>query len=180
MDTYSRLNRPIAVVPYCPQWPLLYEEEKCRISAALGNRIEQIEHFGSTAIPGLAAKPVIDIMIGVQRLDQAEECISLLEVLSYAYVPELEAELPDRRFLWKETASTQRYHIHLTQVHGPLWENPIAFRDYLHEHPEEAEHYGQLKADLAAQCDSDIGSYIHGKTAFVQQILDKAKDTYHV
>ncbi len=180
MDTYSRLNRPIAIVPYRAQWPSLYEEEKRRISAALGNRMEQIEHFGSTAIPGLAAKPVIDIMIGVQRLDQAEECIPILESLGYTYMPELEAELPDRRFLWKEMASTQRYHIHLTQVHGPLWENPLAFRDYLREHPEEAERYGQLKADLAAQCGSDIGSYIQGKTAFVQQILDKAKANDHV
>jgi GrpB-like predicted nucleotidyltransferase (UPF0157 family) len=79
MSTYSKLNRPIDIVAYDPAWPRLYEAEKCRLCVVLGERIVQIEHIGSTAIPGLAAKSVIDIAIGIRRLAQAPECLTILE-----------------------------------------------------------------------------------------------------
>ncbi len=174
MGTYSRLNRPIIVVAYDPKWPALYDEEKSRILAALAKREACLEHFGSTSIPGLAAKPVIDIAMGIQQLDQASQYITVLESLGYVYMPELEAELPERRFLWRVAPGGQRYHISLTEIHRPVWEQPLAFRDYLRLHPEAAAEYGKLKEKLAAQSGSDIGAYIYGKTEFVERILQAA------
>lgn len=174
MSTYSKLNRPIHVVAYDPTWPLLYEEEKRRLCVVLGERVVQIEHIGSTAIPGLTAKPVIDIAIGIRQLAQAPECITILRRLGYMYVPELEVALPERRFLWAERTAEQRYHLHVTEPHGPIWEQPLAFRDYLRTHPDAAAMYGRLKSTLAVQAGSDIGAYVQGKTEFVHQILAKA------
>lgn len=172
---YSRLNRPIVIVPYNPLWPGLYEDEKDRIRYALGEEKAAIEHFGSTSIVGLAAKPVIDIAIGIPQLDQAGEYLIALEKLGYRYMPELEAALPERRFLWRVTTAGQRYHISLTEMLGPLWERPIRFRDYLRQHPRDAKKYERLKQRLALQFGSDIGAYIQAKTGFVEQLLQKAQ-----
>jgi GrpB-like predicted nucleotidyltransferase (UPF0157 family) len=120
-----------------------------------------IQHIGSTSIPGLAAKPVIDIAIGVQELQHIQSCIPILG----------SAGLPDRRFLWRVSPEGQRYHLHLASILSPLWINPIAFRDYLRQHPLAAREYGQLKGTLAAKCGFDIGAYIDGKARFVEQIL---------
>jgi GrpB-like predicted nucleotidyltransferase (UPF0157 family) len=174
MGIYSKLNRPIAVISYDPRWSQLYEEEKHRIAVAFGDKSAQFEHFGSTAIPGLAAKPVIDIAIGIERLDDADVYLSILQGLGYTYVPELEADIPARRFLWRVTPAGQRYHINLTEVHAPEWEQPLLFRDYLRDHPAEAAEYERLKERLAAECGSDISAYIQGKTGFVKHILGKA------
>ena len=174
MSIYSRLNRPIVVVSYNSKWPRMYDEEKRRIAMAFGDKTAQFEHVGSTAIPGLAAKPVIDIAIGIQRLDHADAYLPILEGLDYTYVPELEAEIPARRFCWRVTSAGQRYHINLTEVHGPEWEKPLAFRDYLRSHPVEAAAYGRLKERLAIVCGTDIRAYIQGKNAFVERILEQA------
>jgi GrpB-like predicted nucleotidyltransferase (UPF0157 family) len=76
--------------------------------------------------------------------------------------------------LWAENAAGQRYHLHLSEAQGPIWEEPLAFRDYLRAHPDDAAIYGRLKGTLAAQAGSDIGAYVHGKTEFVHKILAKA------
>lgn len=176
MRTYTQLNRPIVVVDYDPNWPALYEAESERISSALGEQVLQIEHIGSTAVPGLAAKPVIDISVGVGHLDQAELCIPILKGLGYIYVPEFEAELPERRFLWKGTRKVHTFHVQLTEPTSPSWTRPIMFRNYLRDHPPEAQRYQRLKRELAIQCGSDVDAYVHGKTAFVESILLKAQN----
>jgi GrpB-like predicted nucleotidyltransferase (UPF0157 family) len=175
MSTYARLNRPIVVVPYDPRWPALYEEERARIAAALARRAATLEHFGSTAIPGLAAKPVIDIALGVPRLADAEAYLAALQALGYTYEPALEAALPDRRFLWRVTSDGQRYHVNLTEAGGANWRATLAFRDELRRHPAAAAEYARLKEALAARHGSDVGAYIDGKTAFVEKILAAAR-----
>ena len=92
---------PIVVVPYDEAWPSLFEAERVRIERAIGPWTEEIEHVGSTAVPGLAAKPVVDIMVGVESLDDAPVLVERLEGLGYEYVPEFERELPLRRFFRK-------------------------------------------------------------------------------
>jgi len=173
MSVYTNLNRPILVVDYDLAWPVMFEQEKAGLLAVLGTRAAQIEHFGSTAIPGLAAKPVIDIAVGLRSLVEAAGCIPVLESIGYIYQPEVETALPGRRFLWKGDALVHTFHLHVCELGSPEWVNPLRFRDYLRVHPDEVQRYADLKRRLAAQHGSDIGPYIDGKAAFVQEILKR-------
>lgn len=175
MSVYSKLNRPIIVVEYDPRWRDIFEAERKRLAKILANRVFEIQHIGSTSVPGLAAKPVIDIAIGLRDLNDAAGCIPILEKDGYSYVPEFDRVIPERRFLWRVNNQRQRYHLHLADTKSLVWINSIRFRDYLKRHKEEAVEYGQLKAELAVKCGSDIGSYVDGKTEFVERILALAR-----
>ena len=115
MGVYRKLNRPIAVVPFDPNWPRMFDVERRRIARLLGDTARRIEHFGSTSIPGIAAKPVIDIAIAVARLDDGRDAIPTLEAVGYAYEPVLQEALPDRLFLWKGTPLEHTYHLSITE-----------------------------------------------------------------
>jgi GrpB-like predicted nucleotidyltransferase (UPF0157 family) len=171
MGAYSKLNRPILVVDYDPQWPILFELEKERIIATLGNYLLMVEHIGSTAVPGLAAKPVIDIGVGIRSLADAPVLIPCIEKLGYVYEPALEQLLPQRRFFWKGTPTVHTYHLHLAEVDHPVLVRPIQFRDYLRTHPDVAVEYGALKRELAKRCGQDIEAYVAGKTEFVENVM---------
>jgi GrpB-like predicted nucleotidyltransferase (UPF0157 family) len=140
----------------------------------LGAAVLQIEHIGSTSVPGLAAKPVIDIAVGIAALSQAPTCFPALEALGYIYVPEVEAALPSRRFLWKGTPLMHTYHLSLAEPDDPTMVNPIIFRNYLRAHPDEVQRYQASKRELAARCGSDVSAYVAGKTALVESVLAKA------
>ena len=127
MGVYSKFNRPIVVVAYDPQWPLLFEQEKERIRAAFPNKALTIEHIGSTAVPRLAAKPVIDIAVGIPRLADAETYLPGLIELGYLYEPCLEETFPERRFLWKGTPLVHIYHVLLGRSIIPSWCGPRSF-----------------------------------------------------
>jgi GrpB-like predicted nucleotidyltransferase (UPF0157 family) len=171
MGVYSRLNRPILVVDYNPQWPILFEQEKERLIDALENSLLMVEHLGSTAVPCLAAKPVIDIGLGIRSLAEAPALMPAIENLGYIYEPTLEQLLPERRFFWKGTPAVHTYHLHLAEVDNPVLLRPLRFRDYLRRNPGIAEKYGDLKKELAKRCGQDIDAYVNGKTAFVEQIM---------
>ena len=174
MSTYANLNRPIVVVAYDPAWPAIFASEKDLLWSVLGRRVSAIEHIGSTAVPGLPAKPVIDIAVGLPALAEAAESIGLLEGSGYTYQPELEAALPGRRFLWKGDVLVHTVHLHLCEIGSPEWVKPLRFRDALRLRPDDAQSYADLKRSLAAQHGSDIGAYIDGKAAFIQRILQQA------
>ena len=91
----------ITIAHYDPQWPILYEEEKARILGVIGDKVVAIEHIGSTAVPGLGAKPIIDITVAVRHLADAEKCIEPLQSVGYEYVPEYEVSIPERRYFRK-------------------------------------------------------------------------------
>src|SRR3954454_19843401 len=95
---HAEPNDPVVIVEYDPSWPAAYEAAAIDIRAALGPRLLDIEHIGSTAVPGLPAKPVIDMQVGVSGLGATPEIIVALSPLGYEYVPELEADLPERRY----------------------------------------------------------------------------------
>lgn len=174
MSTYSKLNRPIHVEEYNSRWPFLFEQEKSRITATLGNRVSMVEHIGSTAVPGLAAKPVIDIAVGIQNLAQARAYIPLIESLGYIYEPTFEEKLPERLFFWKGTPTIHTYHFHMAELDHPVLTRPIRFRDYLRNHPDDALKYGELKKELAKICGQDMDAYVAGKTDFIEGIIRKA------
>jgi GrpB-like predicted nucleotidyltransferase (UPF0157 family) len=171
MGAYSKLNRPILVVDYDPQWTILFEQEKERIIAALGSYLLMIQHIGSTAVPGLAAKPVIDIGVGIRSLADAPILIPCIEKLAYVYEPALEQFLPQRRFFWKGTPIIHTYHLHLAEVDNPVSVRPLQFRDYLRKHPDAAVEYGALKKELAKRCEQDMEAYVAGKTGFVENVM---------
>jgi GrpB-like predicted nucleotidyltransferase (UPF0157 family) len=171
MGVYSKFNRPIVVVDYDPQWPLLFEKERATIMAALGSRFLMIEHIGSTAVPGLAAKPVIDIAVGIQNLGDVPALIPHIEQLGYRYEPTFEELTPERRLFWKGTPTVHTYHLHLAQADHPVLVHPLQFRDYLRRHPEAAEEYGVLKRELAKSCVQDMDAYVAGKTGFIVNIM---------
>ncbi|MGF1482610.1 MAG: GrpB family protein [Cyanophyceae cyanobacterium] len=166
----------VVIVEYNPRWPLLFEQEEARLREVLADDlIIRIEHFGSTAVPGLAAKPIIDILVGVCSLKEAQRLsIAPLETLGYAYW--FDNPDPQRMFFVKGLPpSPQRtHHIHLVEPDSVLWER-LLFRDYLRQHSEEAARYAQLKHHLAQRFSTDRETYTSAKAAYVQSVMHKAR-----
>ena len=153
----------------------MYEAEKALLLPAIGDHAVAIEHIGSTAVPGLAAKPIIDIMVGLGRLEDAPITVEPLRLLGYEYVPEFEAELPDRRYFRKGPISSRTHHLHMVAHGGPFWERQLLFRDYLCAHPETARAYARLKRDLAAMFGDDREGYTYAKTSFIGSMEESAR-----
>jgi GrpB-like predicted nucleotidyltransferase (UPF0157 family) len=158
---------------YRAAWPRLFAAEAERIRAALGPQVGAIEHIGSTAIPGLAAKPIIDLMAGLRNPADAEQCFPPLERLGYERVP---AGMPGRHFLRKRIGGRVRYHLHLVPAEGLAERNELLLRDYLRAHHELAQEYGALKRQLAARFAAEPLAYTRTKTTFVQRVVDRARD----
>jgi GrpB-like predicted nucleotidyltransferase (UPF0157 family) len=166
----------IELAAYDPRWPAEFAAEEARIRAILPSKLVlAIEHFGSTAIPGLAAKPIIDILIAVTSLAEAREhAIPPLEAMGYSYWRE--NPKTDRLFLVKglpPRADRRTHHIHMTQTNSELWQR-LLFRDYLRLHPVEARTYEQLKRILAANYHEDREAYTAAKTDYIQEVMKKA------
>jgi len=168
------MKPPVIIVGYDPRWPVLYKEEKRQILSVIGDRILAIEHIGSTAVPGLGGKPIIDIMVGVRRLSDAKGCIEPLATIGYEYVPEYEVLIPDRRYFRKGPAERHR-HLHMTEVNSDFWESHILFRDYLRAHQETAQAYYQLRKELAVRFGSDSLGFTEAKTEFIERVVEKAR-----
>ena len=169
------VQRRVEIVEYDPKWAVLYREEKTRILAAIGHLSVSVEHIGSTAVVGSGAKPIIDIMVGVNCLSDARLCMAPLESLGYKYQPEHEVTLPERRFFGKgEPPREQHYHLHMVEKGGEFWKRHLVFRDYLRTHPETSRQYCELKKKLASEYGSDREGYTEAKTSFIESIVAKA------
>ena len=166
----------ITITIYNPDWPNLFAGEKARLIAAIGDHVADIQHIGSTSVPGLGAKPVIDIMIGVRRLADADTyCVNPIIDLGYEYVRAYEVELPFRRFFCKDNAKGIRTHnIHLVEIESDWWERHLVFRDYLRTHPEVSEAYERLKRELAALLFESTNDYAEAKTEFIRGVETEA------
>lgn len=163
----------ITIVGYDPQWPGLFEQEQHRIVDALGPVVVAMEHVGSTAVPGLAAKPIIDLMLGVRRLVDAETAAPKLLELGYEYVPQ--DPIPGRRYFHKGPPGGRTYHLHAAKEGASFWERHILFRDWLRTHPEDDRSYERLKRELAARFGSDRLGYTDAKTEFIEAAVEKAR-----
>lgn len=169
-------NIPIEVVPYDPRWPGLYELEKATLLPAFGETLCCIEHIGSTAVPGLAAKPVIDILAGVRSILEAPNFIPNLQALGYKYIPQHEAVFPQRRYLHKIVNGRHTHHLHVVEPDSDFFKVQILFRDYLRHHPEDATRYAELKYRLALEFRNDREAYTDGKSQLIQEILQAARN----
>lgn len=163
------------IVPYDPHWPQQFEEEKARLRADIGAFVVSIEHIGSTAVPDLAAKPVIDILIGVRSLQEAPRFIPPLEARGYEYVPDYEDEMPFRRYLHRKVNGNHTHHLHMVEPDSRFYHVQLAFRDYLRAHPETRDAYAELKRNLANNYRNNREAYTDAKGTFIQSILAKCK-----
>jgi len=168
----SEANEPVRIVSYDPLWPARFEEERRLIEATLGPWITGgVHHVGSTAVPGLAAKPTIDILVGVTALEAARPCIELLSKIAYCYWP-YRPEI--MHWFCKPSADRRTYHLHMTEDAGSEWRARLAFRDFLRLHPETAAEYEQLKRRLALIYEHDREAYTDGKEALVRSVVMRA------
>lgn len=165
----------IHLAPYNPEYPKLFEDEKAKIQLALNPIKSKMEHVGSTSIPDIKSKPVIDILMGVDDLKEITAAdINKLAELGYQYMPAFEKEFPHRMFFQKNNAEGKRTHqIHLVRYPSCWWHRHVIFRDYLRKHPDQAKAYEELKIDLAEQF-TDTTLYAKAKTEFCNQIYELA------
>ena len=167
-------SREYGLVDYDPEWPTAFEEEAARLRDALGDRAIRIDHVGSTSVPGLAAKPVIDIQVSVASLTPRSVVVGPLVAAGYRHsIDPIETE---HEFLSSgyDEGAPRRVHVHLCET-GSEWERRhLAFRDELRRDPDAAAGYAALKRRLAAEHPRDIQSYVDGKDAFVREIEARA------
>ena len=170
------MTNEVIVVEYDPQWPSLFEEEKARLLAVVGDHIEDIQHIGSTAVPGLGAKPIIDIQMSLRDLALVEKCVGPLESIGYEYLGEY--GVPGRHFFHKPARkpfAERTHHLQIVEKGGEEWRKVLLLRDCLRAHPEVAQQYHLLKRALASQFGTDRVGYTEAKTAFVRSALEKAE-----
>ncbi|MGA9286946.1 MAG: GrpB family protein [Anaerobacillus sp.] len=172
------MTKPIVnLSDYNPYWEKEFEIEKNNILEVLGDKAVGIEHIGSTSIKGLQAKPIIDLMVGVQHLEEVSHYISLLSQIDYEYVPK--AEFKDRKFFRKGSWGQGTSHLHICEIHGGEWTEKLLFRDYLRVYPEVAEEYASLKRELASKHQFDRPIYTKKKEPFIKSIIEKAEKEIH-
>ncbi len=163
----------IVIFPYSDVWVSLFEQEKKRLSKSLGSQIIGIEHIGSTAVPQLSAKPIIDIIVGIRSMKQADAVVAGLETMGYLTSTEFNKTLQDERFLMKlnDDGSARVYHLHLIPYQGVNWKKRIAFRNLLRRNRSLAEQYAVLKTMLAEKFTYDREGYTQGKTHFIEEAM---------
>ncbi len=166
-----KIQKVIEVVPYNPNWPRSYQEEAKKIEGTLGRNCITIHHIGSTAVPGLTAKPIIDIMIVVRDILEVDKALTAFEELGY--IAKGEHGIPFRRYFQKGT-DLHTHHIHIYEEGSPDIERLLHFRDYLTTNPEARQEYESLKAALAKQHKDDAQRYQKDKDTFIQKIDEKA------
>jgi GrpB-like predicted nucleotidyltransferase (UPF0157 family) len=141
------------------------------LQAAIGPHVLDIQHVGSTSIPGMIAKPIIDIGIAVTSFEGARVCIQPIEQLGYVYRGE--HGIPRRHFFVKGEPRT--HHLHINEMDSREWENQVLFRDYLVQHAGLAEEYATLKTQLAQRYRTDREAYLDGKAPFIERVLEMAR-----
>lgn len=154
-----------------PAWPELFEAEKAHLLAALGSQFIAIEHFGSTAVPGLDAKPIIDMLGGVQSMAEADALLEPLCQLGWDTSAQFNATLADRRFLLRWPQGVRTHHLHLVIYGGEAWQCHLQFRDALRADTRLAQQYQKLKYELANKYPGDREAYTAAKTNFITNVI---------
>jgi len=160
------------LVAYDPLWPAAFEDEKLRLVEALGPVVKGIEHYGSTAVPGLCAKPILDIMVGISSLSEWEECRPALEALGYDYAEG--AGVPGHYIFGRGRDRTERTHlVHVVEYQGESWRGSLAFRDALRSDAGLRESYAQEKERAAAAAPGSRAAYNLRKGPFIARSIER-------
>lgn len=188
METLEeKINRVVQehidIMPYNSEWPRLFEQEKSHLLTCLPKElIRRIEHFGSTSIPNLAAKPIIDILVEVTSQEETKKVIApILEAQGYDYFfrPTWGDDIPPfyAWFIKRDSKGNRTHHLHMVEHDFEHWDR-LLFRDYLIEHPDLAREYQDLKIHLLKMYQYDRIAYAKGKTEFIEKVTAIAKDYY--
>jgi len=190
-STTSRAGKPIVIADYDPAWPQMFVDERALIYGTVGRELfVRIEHVGSTAVPGLAAKPIIDMMPGVRSLDDVTpDVIARLAGIGWEYVPEYERAnaidegMPERRYFRKDRNGERAFHMHVVEHGSEFWVRHLRFRNYLRYFPEDRDAYANLKRAIAGEYNAKMDAtwastelnlhYTENKTEFVEGVLAK-------
>ena len=177
------VQEDVTISQYNPDWPQMFEQEKEHLLSCLPNElIKRIEHFGSTAVPNLSAKPIIDMLVEVTSLEETKQkIVPILEGQGYDYFwrPTFGDDTPPfyAWFIKRDSKGNRTHHIHMVENDFEHWER-LLFRDYLIEHPDVAQEYQDLKLRLSNDYPNDRIAYTNGKTEFIVRITKIAKKYY--
>ena len=173
--TPGEVDEPISIVDYDALWPALFMNERRRVEAALGDDVKQIEHFGSSAVPGMAGKPIIDLLVGVTDLGIASDRIPALETLGYENFGEI--FIPGRIYLRYRGA--HNFNIAMAVVGSDFWKGQLILRDYLCAHGEEAAAYAAHKRSIYAAGSRLFSTYSQAKEPFLAALKERALQWHH-
>jgi GrpB-like predicted nucleotidyltransferase (UPF0157 family) len=165
-------RKTVLIVPYDPEWNELFKSEADLLRNAVSELAVAIEHIGSTAVPGLAAKPIVDIVLAVRTSIDAQKCVPLVKEIGYEYKGE--AGIPGRHYFRKGGPDVSTHHLHVVEANRELWRSHLLFRDYLRTHPDAIGEYAALKHKLAIMFKDDRPAYTEAKSDFIRDILNKA------
>jgi GrpB-like predicted nucleotidyltransferase (UPF0157 family) len=171
-DIWRRANEQVKLATNDPYWAAVYEAERADIAAALGELAVDIQHIGSTSVPDLVAKPVIDILVAVNKLDDAIDCIPPLQVLGYTFIDH--PENTDRRFFSKGHPRT--HHLHIVEYKSQAWSDHIDFRNTLRADRHTREKYANLKVEMAQRYAENRTAYTKAKSDFIQGVLANIRE----
>lgn len=163
-------NEAFAIVTYDPTWPDRFEREAAAIRAVVADEIIELEHIGSTSVPGLPAKPTIDLLLAVETFAPLDHYSEVLAPLGYKHQPHVNDA--ERLFFWKGTPRT--YHLHIVEFATWEYHRHLLFRDYLRAHAEAAAEYAALKRELAQRYKDNRSAYTNAKSDFIYATVERA------
>jgi len=168
-------NRKVILEEHNPNWSLWFEEEKVKIQALLNSFDTKIEHVGSTSVPDLISKPIIDIVVAIESFELSKSVIGLLETnLEYHYDSTKNVRLPERRYLWKGDQDIHYFHIWIVEFESKDWKDMTYVRDYLRSNEKARKMYGDFKRELIDKEIDTIANYRVSKSKIYNQLLDEA------
>ncbi|EPC01035.1 hypothetical protein L861_10710 [Litchfieldella anticariensis FP35 = DSM 16096] len=165
------IHEAVALVPHDPQWSPLFKAERDRLLELFPTQLIQVEHIGSTAIPDIPAKPIIDILAGVESMATADSLYGPLLDSGYTTSDAFNATLTDRRWFMRYANGHRTHHLHIVVYGSSIWHQRLSFRDALRADPVLARQYALLKQKLATQYHSDREAYTRAKTDFVRSVV---------
>jgi GrpB-like predicted nucleotidyltransferase (UPF0157 family) len=170
----STENEAVRIAAYDPRWPVKFEAERTELQECIGPwAVGGIHHVGSTSVPGMPAKPVIDILVGVESLDDSRPCIEKVAALNYLYAPYRDDAM---HWFCKPHPARRTHHLHLIPVGSPRYLDELAFRDALRGDPALAMRYAALKHDLAVRFHDNREAYTERKEPFVREALANRRE----
>jgi GrpB-like predicted nucleotidyltransferase (UPF0157 family) len=166
------IREPIELAPYDPAWPQAFCEERDRLLSVFPTMLLAIEHIGSTAVPGMPAKPIVDILAGLESMSVADALFEPILANGYTTSRAFNEMLPDRRWFMRVTGGKRSHHLHVVQFEGLVWRRHLLFRHRLRAAPTVADDYARLKTNLAVQYRHDREAYTEAKSAFVASVVE--------
>jgi len=166
-------TQAVLLSPYSPLWPAIFAVEARALERLLDDGV-RVEHIGSTAVPGLGAKPIVDIMVGAPDLAFVDARIPHLVAHGYQYVAEFERAMPQRRYFRRTDGQPGHFHVHAVVLDSAFWRSHLAFRDALRADAALAARYWKLKQHLASRFPNDRAAYTDGKADFIREVLASA------